>query len=62
MNVTLMGIFQEHHFFLEGVAEGKNKHICSTLCFGAAEVSPGAEKRLFEESPTATMKLSPRTL
>lgn len=57
-----MGIFQEHYFILEGVAEGKNKHIHSTLCFGAAEVSPGAEKRLFEESPTATMKLSPRTL
>lgn len=42
-------------------ADGKRNQIHSNLCFGAAEILPGAEKRLYEEFPIAGMKLSPGT-
>lgn len=53
-----MCVFQEPCFFS---GRWKNKHIHSTLCFGAAEILPEAEKRPYEEFPTASIKLSPGT-
>ena len=50
MNVTLVAIFQDHYFFLEGVAEGKTSTYAQHYALVQLQVLPRAEKRLLEDS------------